>query len=394
MKTAILLLLLLALVVTGCQVNSNPPSGDDPSPEEDRRIAELSLPQKVGQLLYIGLAQNDMDLNQEILSELQPGGLILFSRNFTTLEQTVVMLNSYRQNEDLAWPLFVGTDQEGGTVSRLPSAWATTFPTARLVGEQADQAKDLAVAMGSELAALGLNMNFAPVLDVHSNPKNPVIGNRAFGSTPEDVWVAGQQVIAGLSSQGMIPVVKHFPGHGDTSTDSHLELPLVAADRKLLEDRELWPFWEAVQAEVPAVMVGHLLVPALDAEHPASLSQAVITGLLRDQWGYQRLVVTDDLEMGAIAQDNIGEAAVQAVLAGADMLLVCHSYDKQVAVRDALLEAVQQGRISEARIDQSLQRILQLKDQYRVHKQPVDLEQASQVVGSPGHRDLVDSLGK
>lgn len=396
MKTAVLLLLMFALVVTGCQVNSEPPEGDDPLPgaDEDNRIAELTLPQKVGQLLYIGLMDNDVTANQLILSDLQPGGLILFSRNFTILEQTVELVNSYRQNVDLVWPLFVGTDQEGGAVSRLPEEWATKFPTARQVGQNVSRGRELAAAMGRELAALGLNMDFAPVLDVHSNPRNPVIGNRSFGSTPGDVWRAAEQVMDGLRSQSVIPVVKHFPGHGDTSSDSHLELPVIKAGREQLEERELWPFRSAVDAGAPAVMVGHLLVPTLDGEHPASLSHEIITGLLREQWGYQGLVITDDMEMGAIAQDNIGEAAVQAVLAGVDVLLICHSYDKQVAVRDALLEAVQQGRISEARIDQSLQRILKLKDEYQLHREPMDIERVRQVVGSLGHRELVSSLGR
>ncbi len=365
-----------------------------PGADEDNRLAELTLPQKVGQLLYIGLMDNDVTANQLILSDLQPGGLILFSRNFTILEQTVELVNSYRQNVDLVWPLFVGTDQEGGAVSRLPEEWATKFPTARQVGQNVSRGRELAAAMGRELAALGLNMDFAPVLDVHSNPRNPVIGNRSFGSTPGDVWRAAEQVMDGLRSQSVIPVVKHFPGHGDTSSDSHLELPVIKAGREQLEERELWPFRSAVDAGAPAVMVGHLLVPTLDGEHPASLSHEIITGLLREQWGYQGLVITDDMEMGAIAQDNIGEAAVQAVLAGVDVLLICHSYDKQVAVRDALLEAVQQGRISEARIDQSLQRILKLKDEYQLHREPMDIERVRQVVGSLGHRELVSSLGR
>ncbi len=360
----------------------------------DSRILSLTTEQKVGQLLYVGIRENDVVSNQAILSELQPGGLILFARNFVSLDQAAADLNAYRQNSDLAWPLFVGTDQEGGKVSRLPAAWATMFPTARLIGQNAEAAGVLALAMGNELAALGLNMDFAPVLDVHSNPRNPVIGDRSYGSTPEEVWAAAQPVMDGLAGAGVIPVVKHFPGHGDTSVDSHLELPSVSADRATLEERELSPFSEAVAAGAPVVMVGHLLVPALDPETPASLSHPIITGLLREQWGYDGLVITDDMEMGAIAQDDIGEAAVQAFLAGADMLLVCHTPAKQQAVRDALLAAVQSGRISEERLTQSLQRILALKDEYQLDRTPVDADQARRVVGSAEHRDLVKSLGK
>lgn len=360
----------------------------------DSRIAAMTLPEKIGQLLYIGLVGNDVSTNQQIIGDLLPGGLILFSRNLTSLDQTVAALTAYRQNAALPLPLFVGTDQEGGRISRLPSAWATKFPTAQLVGQHPDAAEALARAMGDELVALGFNMDFAPVLDVNSNPKNPVIGDRSYGATPDVVWNAAQQVMAGLQAAGVIPVVKHFPGHGDTSVDSHLELPVIAADQDVLERRELLPFQNAVAAGAPVVMVGHLLVPAFDPEHPASLSSAIITGLLREEWGYQGLIVTDDMEMGAIAQDDIGEAAVRAVAAGADMLLVCHTYSKQQAVRDALLAAVQSGRITEDRINQSLTRILKLKDQYQLDTATINAAAARQVVGSAANRNLVNSLGR
>lgn len=399
MKSAFVVLLVLGLMLTGCQAISKPPDkvnpgGTDLQPTLDSRIANMSLQEKVGQLLYIGLTENSLTTNQQIISDLRPGGLILFSRNFTTLDQTVAALNAYRQNSALVLPLFVGTDQEGGRISRMPSTWATKFPTAQKVGQNSASARALAKAMGDELAALGFNMDFAPVLDVNSNPKNPVIGDRSYGSTPAVVWAAGQQVMAGLQDAKVIPVIKHFPGHGDTSVDSHKALPLITADKSLLESRELKPFKDAIDALAPVVMVGHLLVPALDPDHPASLSQSVITGLLREQWGYQELVVTDDMEMGAIAQDNIGEAAVQAVQAGADMLLVCHTYSQQQAVRDALVAAVQSGRISEERLNQSLTRILALKDKYQVSKTAVSATDAHQVVGSVEHRNLVNSLGK
>lgn len=395
MKATFIILLVLMLALTGCQAINKPPDNQpDPKPVLDSRIANMSLQEKVGQLLYIGLAENNLTTNQQVISDLRPGGLILFSRNIITLDQTVAALNSYRQNSALTLPLLVGTDQEGGRISRLPSTWATKFPTAQKVGQYSASAKALALAMGDELAALGFNMDFAPDLDVNSNPKNPVIGDRSYGPTPAVVWTAGQQVMAGLTDAGVIPVIKHFPGHGDTSVDSHLALPVVTADKSLLETRELRPFKAAVDSGAPVVMIGHLLVPALDPDHPASLSQLIITGLLREQWGYQGLVVTDDMEMGAIAQDNIGEAAVQAVQAGADMLLVCHTYSKQQAVRDALVTAVQSGRISEERLNQSLTRILALKDKFQVNKVAVSASDAHQVVGSVEHRNLVSALGK
>lgn len=368
--------------------------GTDPKPTLDSRIANMSLQEKVGQLLFVGLLENDMTTNQQIISDLRPGGLILYSRNLTSLDQAVTSINAYRQNPKLALPMLVGIDEEGGRAAHLPVAWATKYPTAQTVGQNIDSAQALAKAMGDEVAALGFNMDFAPVLDVNSNPNNPIIGDRSYGPTPAVVWAAGQQVIAGLNAAGVIPVIKHFPGHGDASVDSHKALPVITADKSLLESRELKPFKNAVNAGAPMVMIGHLLVPALDPDHPASLSHSIITGLLREQWGYQGLVITDDMEMGAIAQDNIGEAAVQAVQAGADMLLVCHTYSKQQAVRDALVAAVHSGRISEERLNQSLQRILAVKDQYQVNKVAVSAASARQVIGSVDHRSLVNALGK
>lgn len=358
----------------------------------EERISNMSLKEKIGQLLFIGFEDNNQAENQATLSQLQPGGVILFARNIITLEQTLGELNSYRQHPSLRAPLFVGIDQEGGRVSRLPATWATKFPSAADVGNNGDRARELAKAMGEELAALGFNMDFAPVLDVNSNPANPVIGDRAFASTPTAVWSTGKQVIKGLTDAQVIPVVKHFPGHGDTSVDSHKALPIVSADLDLLESRELKPFHDAVYAGVPVVMIGHILVPALDPDQPASLSKRIINDLLRDRWGFKGVVVTDDLEMGAIAQDNIGEAAVQAVLAGADMLLVCRTASKQLDVFNALIAAAETGRISEQRLNQSLHRILTLKKNSEINNTPVDIENARQIVGSAEHRSLVESL--
>ena len=356
------------------------------------KIKGMSLEAKVGQMLFLGLPCNSVAANNAVLGELRPGGMILFARDVSTMEQTLVDVNAYRQTAKVCLPMFVGIDQEGGRVSRLPAAWATKFPTAAQVGRNSYCAKQLAKALGDELSALGVNMNFAPVLDVNSNPENPVIGDRSFGTTPVDVWASGQHVIDGLTEAGVIPVIKHFPGHGDTSIDSHKALAIVTANQDMLESRELVPFRNAVRAGAPVVMVGHLLIPALDPEQPAHLSSRIISGLLREQWGFQGVVITDDLEMGAIAQDRIGEVAVQAVLAGADMLMVCHTYSKQVGVYNAILEAVKSGRISLERLDQSVQRIITLKHHYQVNKTPANIDHAREVVGSSKHLHLVESL--
>lgn len=348
--------------------------------------------EKAGQLLFIGLPNESVSRNVAILNELKPGGLILFSRNISTLEQTVNELNTYRQNPKMSYPLLVGIDQEGGRVSRLPEAFATKFPTAAALGRRASSARAIAKAMGDELYALGINLNFAPVLDINSNPHNPVIGDRSYGSTVASVWTSGQQVLLGLIDAGIIPVAKHFPGHGDTSTDSHKAVAIVSANEDLLESREIEPFHQAIKALAPAVMLGHLLVPALDSQHLTTVSKAIVSGLLRQKLGFNGVVLTDDLEMGAINQDDIGEIAVQAILAGADLLLVCHSFAKQLTVRNALLAAIESGRISAKRLEQSLNRILALKERYRINKSPVDIGQARKVVGAVQHRQLASAI--
>ena len=210
-------------------------------------------------------------------------------------------------------------------------------------------------------------MDFAPVLDILSNPKNTVIGDRAFGTDPLSVAEHGIQMMKGIRDEGVIAVVKHFPGHGDTEVDSHYGLPAVTHGMERLEGFELVPFRKALDEDADAVMVAHIVVGSLDPDLPASLSGPVITGLLRDKMGFDGVVITDDMTMGAIMENfDIGDAAVQSILAGSDIILVCHGYDKQKAAMDALKKAVGTGTVDEARIDRSVARILRLKDKYEI----------------------------
>jgi beta-N-acetylhexosaminidase len=208
-------------------------------------------------------------------------------------------------------------------------------------------------------------MNFAPVLDVNSNPNNPVIGNRSFGSEPETVIQHGIQVMKGIQSTKVVPVVKHFPGHGDTSVDSHLDLPVIRKTLEELRAFELKPFAEAIRQQTDVVMVGHLLLPQIDETNPASLSGKVITNLLRKEMKFDGVVITDDMTMGGITKHNdIGEAAVKSVLAGVDILLVGHDYEQQIQVLQTLKKRVEDGTVSEKRLDESVYRIAKLKAKY------------------------------
>lgn len=331
-------------------------------------MSALSLRQKIGQLLMAGFDGTQSNAHVEgLLSQQHLGGVILFSRNMSDPTQ-VAALNHRLQSINAQYsdiPLLISIDQEGGMVARL-EAGVTPLPSAlafRQVGSAAD-CEALTRIANDELRTLGINVNFAPVLDVNNNPANPVIGVRAFGETVEEVCEYGLAALRGVQAAGIVATAKHFPGHGDTAVDSHLGLPCVPHDKARLNAIELAPFRAAIAAGVPAMMSAHVVFPAFepDPDTPSTLSHAVMTGLLREELGFEGVVFTDCLEMAAIA-DGIGvvEGAVRAFEAGADILLVSHREDRQIAVIEALHDAVQQGRISESRIDASLVRILRLK---------------------------------
>ncbi len=217
------------------------------------------------------------------------------------------------------------------------------------------------------LNEFGYNMNFAPVLDVNSNPRNPVIGDRSFGSDPYQVAKLGISTMHGMMDNGIIPVVKHFPGHGDTVVDSHKALPKVETTLEALRNVELVPFQKAIEEGADAVMVAHILFPALDPDYPSSMSKAIITGLLRNEMQFEGVIITDDLTMGAIANDyTIPEAAVQSFIAGSDLLLVVRDYEDQINTFNALIKAIETGEITEERLNESVKRILTLKEKYSV----------------------------
>lgn len=328
----------------------------------------LSLRQKIGQLLMAGFEGLEPDGHIERLIRQQHlGGIILFRRNIGSPVQ-VAALNRRLQAinaEQSAIPLLIAVDQEGGMVARLEDGM-TPLPSAlafRAAGSGAD-CEALTRVANDELRLLGFNVNFAPVLDVNNNPRNPVIGVRAFGETVAEACEYGIAALRGVQSAGIAATAKHFPGHGDTDVDSHLGLPRVAHNRARLDAVELAPFRAAIAAGVEAIMSAHVVFPAIesDPDTPSTLSHAVLTGLLRGELGFDGVVFTDCLEMAAIA-DGIGvvEGAVRAFKAGADVLLVSHREDRQIAVIEALLAAVECGAISEARIDASLARIQTLK---------------------------------
>ncbi|WP_297198416.1 beta-N-acetylhexosaminidase [uncultured Flavonifractor sp.] len=371
-----------------------PTATPEPTPTPDpvaEQMETMTTEQKVGQLLVTGMegTQPGEDAVQAIQTA-QVGGIILFGRNVESASQLVELTNGLKELNGDAVPLFLGVDQEGGRVDRMPPEVDRT-PSAGQVG-QSENWNEMGAAYGTllsaECAAFGFNLDFAPCLDIWSNPENTVIGDRAFGGDWETVSDFGFYAVQAMEEAGnVVPVVKHFPGHGDTNTDSHVDLPVVDKTLDDLRQGELVPFDMALSGEywgepkmdpAPAVMVAHILMTQIDPDLPASLSPKVVTGLLRQEMGYEGMVCTDDLTMGAISNTyGMGEAAVMAVEAGCDLLLVCHGADNLTAARDALLEAVETGRISQERLDESVYRILSVKQSYGLTSDPVpepDLE--------------------
>lgn len=382
-------LLLCVLGLTGCgsqtpaptptpaaTPSATPTPTPEPTPTPDpvaEALAAMTTQEKVGQLLVAGIGGTEAgEDGLQAIQDYQVGGVILFGRNVESAQQLADLTNELKTLNGDNTPLFLCVDQEGGRVDRMPPE-VDDLPSAydyiAAGGDPLERGKVLA----AQCAAFGFNLDFSTCLDIWSNPDNTVIGDRAYGSDPDTVTSAGLAVNQGLEQGGVIPVVKHFPGHGDTGTDSHVDLPVVDKTAEELQEFELIPFQAAIDQGTPCVMVAHILMTQIDPDLPASLSPKVVDGLLRQEMGFDGVVCTDDLTMGAISNTyGMGEAAVMAVEAGCDLLLVCHEADNLTAARDALLSAVDAGRISMERLDESVYRILSLKQEYGLTNDPVD----------------------
>jgi beta-N-acetylhexosaminidase len=343
----------------------------------------MSLEEQVGQMILAGVEGTSINAaTKAILAKQHVGGIILYKNNVSSLVGSVKFINDLKKaNAGNPAPLFVSVDQEGGKVSRLPSEFVA-MPDAAKVGRTGDAqlAKDEGALIARELKLMGFNVDFAPVLDVNSNPNNPVIGTRSYGTTAKLVTKMGLAAMEGLRGGGVVAVVKHFPGHGDTSVDSHLELPLVNKTTKQLQAMEWIPFKAAIDANTDAVMIAHIMFPKIDPDAPASISKIIIGDQLRGTLGYNGVVITDDMTMGAIANNyGIAEAALRSVEAGSDIILVAHGYDTAKAVYDKLLSSVKSGKLTEARIEESVVRILKLKMKYKLSDEAVPIPSAQEL---------------
>ena len=334
------------------------------SPEEkvDKLVANMSDADKVGQLLMIGIHGKTLNDDAKfMLNEYRVGGIILFDRNMESKDQVKSLITDINKTSKSAGltPLFIGIDQEGGAVARMEDQLIKVPPAEELGKEPIEQAVSLAKQSGTELKDLGFNINFAPVADLG------LTYGRSFSTNPDDVVRYASAVGKAYDEAGLWYSYKHFPGIGKTDVDLHADTSVVPVSKETLLNEDTKVFVDLIKQSKPntyAIMVSHAMYPQIDPDHPSSLSKAIITDWLRKDMGYNGVVVTDDMDMGALAKHyTFGDMAVQSILAGSDILLVCHEYEHMQEAYNGLMKAVKDGQISKERLDESVKRILLMK---------------------------------
>ena len=380
------LLLFLVFLLTGCgykkdnEINNsitndekeNINGTDEIMREEkepiDDKINSMTLDEKIGQMIITGFNgseyNDDMD---RLINEYKVGGVILFARNIEDSNQMIDLTRALQENNNNL-PLFISIDEEGGRVSRLPDD-VEKFPSAFTIGLINDQqtAYENGKEIGYTLKRLGINLDYAPVLDIYSNENNTVIGDRAFSTEESIVSTMGIATMEGIEDSDIIPVVKHFPGHGDTEVDSHYGLPIVYKTLEELRNFEFIPFVKAIESGCDVIMVSHIILNEVDSINPASLSKIVISDLLRKDMGFDKVVITDDMSMGAITSImSIEEACIKSIEAGCDILLLGNAYEEIEQVINSIKLKLYNGEINEEQINKSVKRILELKKKYNM----------------------------
>ena len=408
MKKVLLSICTILLLLTACSLTfkdeeeipkqENPiepdTSQEEVNPKEEwieDTLDNLSLEEKIGQMLIV--SDYSTSMTDELLAnfnEVKPGGFILFGENIKSYEQTTNLIKDIKNTSNI--PLFISIDQEGGRVQRikkLPDATVSIIPPMYNLGLTNDinLAYEVGKVIGEELRVFDINMDFAPVLDIYSNPKNTVIGNRSFGTTAEIVSNMGISLAKGLENTGIIPVYKHFPGHGDTLEDSHTTLPIINKTKEELMDMELKPFIEAIENDAEIIMVSHLAVPKITGNNtPATLSKEIITDLLKEELGFDGIVITDALNMKALTNEYTEEEIyIKAINAGVDILLMP---DFDIETINIIKQAITSAEISEEQIDKSVSKILDLK--YDLLEQ--ENIYTKEYLGSISHQEIISKI--
>ncbi len=402
-------LLLSAQAVDGDSTAANAPASPSSTPWADATLASMSVREKIGQLMMpqvsAAFTAHGSEADTKILDAIERHRIGAVIVTAGSPVEAAVMLNRLQMRSDL--PLLVGADLEAGAgfrfdgIVRVPGnldlGGATTLPSMMAIAATGEPQYAYRAGMitGLEARAIGIHMPFAPVLDVNNNPDNPIINTRSFGEDPAQVAILGALFAKGIQDAGAVATGKHFPGHGDTSTDSHVALPVIRVDRARLDEVELRPFREAIEGGIGAIMSAHLSVPALTSDEttPSTLSKKVLTDLLRGELGFEGIIVTDAMDMAAIDRRfGRGEAVIRAIEAGADILLMPPNLDDVVP---AIVRAVESGRISEARLDESVGRILRLKEALGLStKRTVDMDHLHETVGVPEHIAMSEEIAQ
>lgn len=316
------------------------------------------LQQDVGQMIIAGFEGTTLEpsLAQSLQNEAL-AGVVLFARNLGSIEEIAELTQSI--HDAAPHTPFVAIDQEGGAVQRIKAPLTVWPPMQKIAAsEDANFVAKVGEALSDEIAWLGFNLNFAPVVDIHTNPDNPIIGDRAFGTTAQHVSRYAGAFLGGMAIAGVMPCAKHFPGHGDTDSDSHLELPVLHSHPDTLMQRELAPFKAMIQAKIPMIMTAHILFPSIDPDHPATLSSPILNDLLRIKMGYDGIVISDDLNMSALADHySIEEIAERGLRAGVDIFLICQHEERRLALYDALIKLGERSSLHRQRIGLAAQRV-------------------------------------
>jgi len=362
-------------ITTGCGLHNPFTSKAEPvtyesvaqselSPEQkvDKLVANMSDADKVGQLMMIGIHGKSLNDDAKfMLNEYRVGGIILFDRNMESKDQVKTLITDINKAGKSAGltPLFLGIDQEGGAVARMDDKLIKVPPAEEVGKEPVEQAAALAKEVGTELKELGFNINFAPVADLG------LTYGRSYSTNPDEVVRYASAVGKSYNEAGLWYSYKHFPGIGKTDVDLHADTSIVPVSKETLLSEDTKVFVDLIKQSKPntyTIMVSHAMYPQIDPDHPSSLSKAIITDWLRKDMGYNGVVVTDDMDMGALAKHyTFGDMAVQSILAGSDILLVCHEYEHMQEAYNGLMKAVKDGRISKERLDESVKRILLMK---------------------------------
>lgn len=360
--------------------------------EIEDKISNMSLREKIGQMLIISTTKTEYDEEFDtLLKEVKPSGIVLFANNITTYDNTTALISKIK--ESAAIPMLIGIDQEGGRVQRIkdiPDVNALTIPNMIEVGKTKN--KELAYNVGTvvakEIAAFGINLDFAPILDIFSNPNNTVIGNRAFGEDAQTVIDMALPFANGMKDEGIIPVYKHFPGHGDTESDSHVELPVITKTEEELLEKELLPFKAAIENDAQMIMTAHIALPSITGDYtPATLSSKVINDMLRQDLGFKGVVITDAVNMAAIADNYTPEEVYKySINAGVDIILMPEDAKEAINIIEKF---VNDGTITETRINDSVKRILTLKYKNKLDE-PKELNKEN--IGTQESIDIINKI--